>query len=68
MEFERSQRLQKLPPYLFAALRKKMAAAREKGIKVMGLVDELDELDDVEKVFSNLNISDELFELYASKA
>ena len=40
----------------------------EKGIKVMGLVDELDELDDVEKVFSNLNISDELFELYAAKA
>jgi YebC/PmpR family DNA-binding regulatory protein len=40
----------------------------EKGIKVMGLVDELDELDDVEKVFSNLNISDELFELYAARA
>ncbi len=39
----------------------------EKGLKVMGLVDALDELDDVEKVFSNLNISDELFELYAQQ-
>ncbi len=35
MDFERSQRLQKLPPYLFAALRQKMAAAKEKGIKVI---------------------------------
>lgn len=39
----------------------------DKGIKVMGLVDALDELDDVERVFSNLSISDDLFELYASE-
>jgi YebC/PmpR family DNA-binding regulatory protein len=39
----------------------------DKGLKVMGLVDALDDLDDVEKVFSNLNISDELFELYAQQ-
>ena len=39
----------------------------EKGLKVMGLVDALDELDDVERVFSNLNISDELFELYSQQ-
>jgi len=35
MEFERSQRLQKLPPYLFADLRRKMAEARSRGIKVI---------------------------------
>ncbi len=35
MEVQLSQRLQKLPPYLFADLRRKMAAAREKGIKVI---------------------------------
>jgi YebC/PmpR family DNA-binding regulatory protein len=40
----------------------------DKGLKVMGLVDALEELDDVEKVFSNLNISDELFELYAAQS
>jgi transcriptional/translational regulatory protein YebC/TACO1 len=40
----------------------------EKGIKVMGLVDSLEELDDVEKVYSNLNVTDELFELYAGQA
>jgi YebC/PmpR family DNA-binding regulatory protein len=40
----------------------------DKGLKVMGLVDELEELDDVEKVFSNLNISDELVELYSAQA
>jgi transcriptional/translational regulatory protein YebC/TACO1 len=39
----------------------------DKGLKVMGLVDALDELDDVERVFSNLNITDELFELYAQQ-
>ncbi len=39
----------------------------EKGIKVMGLVDALEELDDVEKVFTSLNITDELVELYAAK-
>jgi YebC/PmpR family DNA-binding regulatory protein len=38
-----------------------------KGLKVMGLVDALDELDDVEKVYTNLNITDELFELYAQE-
>jgi YebC/PmpR family DNA-binding regulatory protein len=36
------------------------------GIKVMGLVDTLEDLDDVEKVYTNLDISDEMFELYAS--
>ena len=35
MEFEFSQRLQKLPPYLFAELRRKIAAARDAGIKVI---------------------------------
>ena len=35
MEFERSQRLQKLPPYLFADLRRKMAEARGRGIEVI---------------------------------
>jgi transcriptional/translational regulatory protein YebC/TACO1 len=43
----------------------KMDLAPEQGIKVMGLVDSLDELDDVEKVYTNLNITDEMFELYA---
>ncbi len=40
----------------------------EQGLKVMGLVDALEELDDVEKVYTNLNVTDELFELYAEKA
>ena len=35
MEVQRSERLRKLPPYLFADLRRKMAAAREKGVKVL---------------------------------
>jgi len=35
MELERSDRLNKLPPYLFADLRRKMKAAREKGVKVI---------------------------------
>jgi len=35
MDVEFSQRLQQLPPYLFADLRRKMATAREKGIKVL---------------------------------
>jgi len=35
MDFPRSDRLDKLPPYLFAALRKKMADARAKGVKVI---------------------------------
>jgi YebC/PmpR family DNA-binding regulatory protein len=43
----------------------KMDLSPEQGIKVMGLVDSLDELDDVEKVYTNLNITDEMFELYA---
>ncbi len=42
--------------------------AVEQGIKVMALVDALDELDDVEKVFTNLNITDEMFERYAEEA
>jgi len=37
MDVTLSQRLQKLPPYLFADLRRKMAAAREKGVKVITL-------------------------------
>jgi len=44
-----------------------MDLAPEQGIKVMGLVDALEELDDVEKVYTNLNITDELFELYAAQ-
>jgi len=40
----------------------------DQGLKVMALVDALDELDDVEKVFTNLNITDELFEKYAEVA
>ncbi len=35
MEVELSQRLQKLPPYLFADLRRKMAEAKGRGIKVL---------------------------------
>lgn len=37
MTLDRSNRLQKLPPYLFADLRRKMAAARERGIQVITL-------------------------------
>lgn len=37
MEVQLSQRLQKLPPYLFADLRRKEAAAREKGVDVIKL-------------------------------
>ena len=46
----------------------KMDLAPSVGIKVMGLVDGLDELDDVEKVYTNLDVSDELFELYAQQS
>ena len=35
MEVQRSERLRKLPAYLFADLRRKMAAARERGVKVI---------------------------------
>ena len=35
MDIERSQRLQKLPPYLFADLRRKMREAQAKGVKVI---------------------------------
>ena len=35
MEVQLSDRLKKLPPYLFADLRRKMAAARAKGVKVI---------------------------------
>jgi len=35
MDIEPSQRLRKLPPYLFADLRRKMAAARDKGVEVI---------------------------------
>jgi YebC/PmpR family DNA-binding regulatory protein len=44
-----------------------VALEPEKGIKVMGLVDSLEELDDVEKVYTNLTITDEMFEMYASE-
>lgn len=37
MELTRSNRLQKLPPYLFADLRRRMAAARERGVDVITL-------------------------------
>lgn len=37
MEVQLAERLKKLPPYLFADLRRKMAAAREKGVKVITL-------------------------------
>ena len=37
MEVQLAERLKKLPPYLFADLRRKIAAAREKGIKVISL-------------------------------
>ena len=37
MEVQLSDRLNKLPPYLFADLRRKIAAAKEKGVKVITL-------------------------------
>ena len=37
MEVQIAERLSKLPPYLFADLRRKMAAAREKGVKIINL-------------------------------
>jgi LL-diaminopimelate aminotransferase len=37
MEVQLSERLKKLPPYLFADLRRKIAAARERGVKVISL-------------------------------
>ena len=37
MEVEPAERLKKLPPYLFADLRRKIAAARERGVKVITL-------------------------------
>jgi len=37
MEVQLAERLNKLPPYLFADIRRKIAAAREKGIKVITL-------------------------------
>jgi LL-diaminopimelate aminotransferase len=37
MDVQLSERLKKLPPYLFADLRRKIAAAREKGVKVVSL-------------------------------
>lgn len=37
------------------------------GIKVMGLVDALEELDDVERVFTNLGLTDELLEKYSAE-
>ena len=37
MDVQTAERLKKLPPYLFADLRRKIAAARERGIKVINL-------------------------------
>jgi len=37
MDIQLSERLRKLPPYLFADLRRKIAAAKEKGVKVITL-------------------------------
>jgi LL-diaminopimelate aminotransferase len=37
MEVQLAERLQKLPPYLFADLRRKINAAKEKGVKVISL-------------------------------
>ena len=37
MEVERSERLKKLPPYLFADLRRKIADARKRGVEVISL-------------------------------
>lgn len=37
MEVKVAQRLEKLPPYLFADLRRKIAAARQQGVKVITL-------------------------------
>ncbi len=37
MEIQIAERLRKLPPYLFADLRRKIAAAKEKGIKIINL-------------------------------
>ena len=37
MEIQQSERLKKLPPYLFADLRRKIAAARARGVNVISL-------------------------------
>ena len=37
MQIQIAERLKKLPPYLFADLRRKIAAAKEKGVKVISL-------------------------------
>ncbi len=37
MEIETPQRLRKLPPYLFADLRRRIAAARDRGVEVISL-------------------------------
>jgi len=37
MEVQLAERLRKLPPYLFADLRRKIAAARDKGVKIINL-------------------------------
>jgi len=37
MDIQVAERLKKLPPYLFADLRRKIAAAKEKGVKVISL-------------------------------
>ena len=37
MEIQVAERLNKLPPHLFSALRRKIAAARERGVKIINL-------------------------------
>ncbi|MBN1286276.1 MAG: YebC/PmpR family DNA-binding transcriptional regulator [Anaerolineae bacterium] len=38
----------------------------DRAVKIMGLIEKLEELDDVDQVSSNLNITDELMETYAA--
>jgi transcriptional/translational regulatory protein YebC/TACO1 len=39
----------------------------DKAIKVLRLIDELDELDDAQHVYSNLDVSEEVLEKYAKE-
>jgi len=43
----------------------KVSLSLSDGLKLMALVDALEELDDVEQVYTNLEITDEMFEQYA---
>jgi YebC/PmpR family DNA-binding regulatory protein len=46
----------------------KLDLETEQTRKVMNLIDQLDELDDTDRVFSNLNITDEVIAMYESEA